>query len=144
MQKFIFISRHKPTSEQVELAQQQGIDLYQGADVDAFSITLTSLEEMLHGFDGAIVVHALLAMKVSMVKSVGIFENSSRPGVDGKPQFVAKSLVVLPTAKYWSQMREPCPICNHHGEYCEGGYHISCGALRDGSPISRSQALGLE
>lgn len=38
------------------------------------------------------------------------------------------------------EMNEPCPVCTVVGGYCGGSGHPSCGAFRDGRPISAAVA----
>ena len=144
IQRFLFVSRHEATPEQKELAHLQGIELIQGTDLDAFSIKLSDLSKLLVGFSGAVVVHPMLAMKVAMLTQVGIYENGSRPAEGGKPQFYAKSLVVLPPASRWEKMRQPCDCCSVIGAYCGSSGHISCGEFKNELPIPYSEVLGLE
>ena len=146
MRRFIFVSRHEATAEQISLAQKQDIELVQFGDLDAFQVKLADIERLLTEgrYRGAIVVHPLLAMKFAMLTSVGIFENGSRPGIDGTPMFFATDLVILPPASSWQEMREPCDCCSVVGGYCGGSSHISCGEFRNTLPIPYSEVIGVD
>ncbi len=91
MKKFAFISRHTETTEQIELAIEQGIKIVNIGDMDAFSV---KPEDILHigDFDGVIVVHPAAALRLSKVFPVGVFENGQRSEENGKLTFFAKAL----------------------------------------------------
>lgn len=91
MEHFAFISRHKPTPRQHELAAEHGITLAHVGDADAFAIG-PGFVDHYGAFDGVIVVHPAAAMRLATDYVVGVFENASRPPVDGKPQFEAAAL----------------------------------------------------
>ena len=85
--KFAWVSRHEPTPEQKHLAELAEIELVPVGDRDAWG------PEPLDGIEvpeyrGVVCVHPLIA--VGALKKglrVGVFENISRPGPGGKPQF---------------------------------------------------------
>lgn len=93
MKKFAFISRHTPTPQQVEIAKDRGIELVHVGDRDAFGGN--PLEGIGVEYTGVVCVHALigvLALKRGLC--VGVFENISRPGPDGKPQFTTGKFAI--------------------------------------------------
>jgi len=93
MERFAFVSRHAPTQGQIELASRAGIELVHVGDRDAFR---PIPEAMDPEFQGIIGVHPLVAVKaLKNDKKAGVFENISRPGPDGKPQFTVGRLVVV-------------------------------------------------
>ena len=89
--KFAFISRHEPTPEQHMLAAEHGIILTPVGDADAFTVTPGWVYDK-DRFEGVIVVHPAAALRLCSEFIIGVFENSSRPGPDDKPQFFAKAL----------------------------------------------------
>lgn len=93
MKKFAFIGRHEMTAEQKALAEKAGIEMVPIGDIDAFSGEMPNCAD----YDGIICAHAALACRAIYAHiEVGVFENSQRPGTDGKPSFFAKSLTVYP------------------------------------------------
>ena len=91
--KFAVVSRHAPTSEQHQLANEQGIELDFVGDADAFHIT-SSLLKKNGEFDGVVVVHPAAAMRLCGEFLVGVFENANRAPLGEKPQFFARSFHV--------------------------------------------------
>lgn len=91
--KFAFISRHEPTAEQFELADKEGIEIIPIGDTDAFTVSPSFVYEK-GAFEGVIVVHPAAAMNLASAFLIGVFENSTRPGLDDKPQFFAKSIKI--------------------------------------------------
>jgi len=112
MKIFAFISRHEPTQKQYLLCEQQDIKLVPIGDFDAFAMSwdwvmdkwyehyaeLDSEEEQIYidedlcQFDGVIVVHPATALNLIADCSVGVFENTQRPNVDGPPTFDTEKL----------------------------------------------------
>lgn len=91
--KFAFISRHVPTQTQIDLAAQKGIELVHVGDRDAFSV---SRQEFRGLYDGAIVVHPVMALRLlSEVFDIGVFNNVNRAPVGEKPQFETTDLVLF-------------------------------------------------
>jgi hypothetical protein len=97
--KFAFITRHQPTQAQIDLAAEQGIELECVGDADAFD---TASYPDVSGYDGVIVVHPMLALR--MIRSVGysqkerligVFENANRAPEGERPQFEAKALHIM-------------------------------------------------
>lgn len=91
---FAFISRHKPTPEQMQLAAAQGITLIGVGDADAFTIT-PDFVRGVHGgrlFEGVIVVHPAAALRLCHRFLVGVFENANCAPEGAPPQFSAKAL----------------------------------------------------
>ena len=99
MMNFAFISRHAPTSGQVALADEQGITLHHVGAADAFTVGNGFVHEagvrLDVVFEGVVVVHPAAALRLCSEFLVGVFENATRPAVDGKPQFEAKALHVF-------------------------------------------------
>lgn len=96
---FAFISRHKPTAEQMLLAAAKGISLYPIGDTDAFTIDASYVHNAARdpsvnclGFDGVIVVHPAAAMRLCDDFIIGVFENANRAPEGAPPQFSAKAL----------------------------------------------------
>ena len=93
---FAFISRHKPTQDQVQLAAEQGIVLHSIGDVDAFTVTPAWVEanapETIEEFKGVVVVHPAAALRLCDDYLIGIFENANRAPEGAPPQFSAKAL----------------------------------------------------
>ena len=94
MNRFAFISRHLPTTGQVELAQAQGIELVHVGDADAFTISSSWVDE-LGDFGGVIVVHPAAALRLCGNYMVGVFENANRAQEGEKPQFEASALHIF-------------------------------------------------
>lgn len=89
--RFAFISRHTMTAQQISLAAEQGITLIHVGDADAFSVSPSFVYE--HGaFEGVVVVHPAMALRLAGEFAVGVFENANRAPEGDKPQFEAKSL----------------------------------------------------
>ena len=98
MERFALISRHSPTADQIRVAGEQNIELIHVGDVDAFGpgdpIVPQGVD--LSGFQGAVAVHPLVAVRAfARGLKVGSFQNISRPGPDGKPQFTCGVFVVI-------------------------------------------------
>jgi hypothetical protein len=94
MKNIAFISRHRPTAQQVALVSDAfsahgGATLVHVGDADAFSFP--ALREAVMGFDGAVVVNAAAALNLAYLASeatgffVGVFEVEapSRPPEGG-------------------------------------------------------------
>jgi hypothetical protein len=88
MKKFAFVSRHQATPEQNEMALAEGIELVHIGDRDGFTVT----KEDIGDFDGVVVVHGGMAMRLKDDYIVGIFENELRPQEGGPASFKAKKL----------------------------------------------------
>lgn len=107
---FAFISRHKPTPEQVQLAAEQGIILHHVGDADAFTVTPYWVEahapEVTEDFEdqdgcvrhtitiqfyGVVVVHPAAALRLCKDYLIGVFENANRAPEGAPPQFSAKA-----------------------------------------------------
>ena len=98
MKKFAFISRHVPTTEQIDLAIAQEIELVSIGDLDGFTVTAEQVAK--HGkFDGVAVVHAGAALRLQFDYEVLLFENGNRAPEGEKPSFVAVSCHLFPEAK---------------------------------------------
>lgn len=104
-----FISRHSPTSEQIEMARSRGFHLIPIGDHDAFDASLPEKcwiwEEATPEFpegrsvmcDAVCVVHPAAALSLSRAgRTVLIFENGNRAPEGEKPQFFPKKLHVYP------------------------------------------------
>lgn len=95
---FAFISRHKPTAEQVELAAKQDIFLHHIGDTDAFTVSSKWVDNVtppdIGRFDGVIVVHPAAAIRLCTEYLIGVFENANRAAEGAPPQFSAKALHV--------------------------------------------------
>jgi hypothetical protein len=87
LERWAFVSRHVPTPEQIEKAIQAGIELIPVGDRDAFGpdpFEKSGMPDVV----GVVCVNPALALQAFFAGyAVGVFENVSRPGVDGKPQF---------------------------------------------------------
>lgn len=99
---FAFISRHKPTHEQILLAAQQDIVLYHIGDADAFTITPAWVKSkappyIVEAFDGVVVVHPAAALRLCKDYLIGVFENANRAPAGAPPQFEAKAFHVYNT-----------------------------------------------
>lgn len=91
MEKFAFLSRHEPTQRQHELVANRGITLVHIGDADAFTVGPAFIDHA-GAFDGVVVVHPAAALRLAGAFVIGVFENASRPPVDGRPQFDAAAL----------------------------------------------------
>jgi len=93
---FAFISRHRPSSEQHQLAEDQDIELTYVGDTDAFTVSpsfvFAACEEHNRTFEGVVVVHPAAALRLAGDFLVGVFENENRAPVGEKQQFMAKAL----------------------------------------------------
>ena len=93
--KFVFLSRHAATQEQMELAAAQNIELVQASDVDAFNWDVAKFQDEYPDAVGVVCVHPIIALKAHHSGLyVGIFENANRAPEGEKPSFFAKSLVL--------------------------------------------------
>lgn len=93
MMKFAFISRHTPTSDQIRLAADQGIELISIGDFDAFNASPSQVDSF-GAFEGVIVVHPAAALRLAGSFLVGVFENANRAPEGERPQFEALALHV--------------------------------------------------
>lgn len=91
MDKFAFVSRHRPTGEQILLADAKGIELIPIGDRDAFTITLFEILERLPDAVGVVVVHPAAACRLLPLIDVGVFENANRAPEGSPPAFFAKA-----------------------------------------------------
>lgn len=94
MKTFAFISRHNPTAEQYQLAKLANINIVPIGDMDAFTVNSSMIMEK-GNFDGVIVVHPAMAMRLKNQYAIGIFENGNRANEGEKPQFYAKGLYIF-------------------------------------------------
>jgi len=93
MKKFLFISRHEPTDEQHNIAEEAEITLLWVGDRDAFTCHVEEISTF--DADGVVVVNPAAALNYANAgMNVGVFENEQRPPVGGKPVFSAKALHV--------------------------------------------------
>ena len=109
MKNFLFCSRHAITQEQKEIAAEAGITLHQGLDLDAFSPNYALIKAVCNQglFEGVIVVHPALALKLCSVYRVGVFENANRAAEGSPPSFQAISLEIfdlVPRVSAWEYM----------------------------------------
>jgi regulator of RNase E activity RraA len=88
MKTFAFVSRHRPTQEQIEMALAQDIELVHIGDKEGFTVTKDDIGDC----DGVVVVHGGMAMRLKDDYAIGIFENEMRPQEGAAPQFKAKQL----------------------------------------------------
>lgn len=97
MQNFLMCSRHNITPEQHALALKAGITLHQGTDLDAFAANHDLIKAVCDQgvFEGVIVVHPALALKLSTAYRIGVFENANRAPEGGAPSFQAVGLEVF-------------------------------------------------
>lgn len=94
--RFAFVSRHKPTKRQHELASEKGIELIPIGDRDAFSVIPSMLDGHKDGpFDGVVVVHPAAALRLANDFLVGVFKNANRAPVGEKPTFEAVELWIF-------------------------------------------------
>jgi len=91
MLQFAFMSRHTPTSEQIEIAAKKGIDLISIGDRDAFTVTPGDISKD-GDFDGVVVVHPAAALSLFSEYTIGVFENATRSAEGDRPTFYAKAL----------------------------------------------------
>ena len=103
---FLFCSRHAITAEQVALAAKAGITLHQGIDLDAFSPNYDRIKFVCNQgqFEGVIVVHPALALKLCTAYQIGVFENANRAAEGAPPSFQAVGLEIfdlVPRASAW-------------------------------------------
>lgn len=99
MKKFAFVSRHTPTSEQLEVARQKGIVLVHVGDRDAFCIDPREFfpvgERYKEKWDGVVVVHPASAMSLLPHGPVGVFQNENRAPEGEPPHFVCGKLIIF-------------------------------------------------
>lgn len=111
MERWAFISRHEPTAEQKKKAEEAGIELISAGDRDAFGSDPFERSGMPADIKGIVCVHPGLALSAFCGGyPVGVFENVSRPGPDGKAQFS--------TGRFfrWYPERDQHPIAPDRGE----------------------------
>ena len=97
--QILFVSRHKPTDEQIEVARDQDCGLFHIGDCDAFSITPEWIEERIPvgvNKDRVIVavVHPAAALRLSGKYRIAVFHNSNRAPEGEKPQFYCDEMYV--------------------------------------------------
>lgn len=94
---FIFVSRHQPTVEQLQLAEANGHTLTHVGDVDAFDRpAVVHLLRQHHQYHGIVAVHPLV-VAIAAQKGwnyFGFFRNVNRAPVGEKPQFATDLFVV--------------------------------------------------
>lgn len=92
--RFVFISRHQPTDDQIRLADERDIELIHVGDTDGFTVTGDWVQASTNlQIDGAVVVHAAAAVRLLIEGyTVGIFENANRAEVGQPPEFKAVAL----------------------------------------------------
>ncbi len=98
MLEFAMVSRHAPSQDQINKAAEKGIKIVHVGDVDAFNDDNNYLPPGYDTarFSGIITVHPLIAVHAyADGLKIGCFENVSRPGPDGKPQFVCGRFIVI-------------------------------------------------
>jgi len=97
MQSFLMCSRHNITPEQYALALKAGITLHQGTDLDAFAANHDLIKQVCDQgvFEGVIVVHPALALKLSTAYRIGVFENANRAPEGAPPSFQAVGFEVF-------------------------------------------------
>lgn len=99
MEKYLFISRHQPNNEQINLAAESGVELIHVGDLDAFADDLSSQIEALdeqYEADGVVCVHPLIALTAANLSfPVGLFNNVNRAPVGEKPQFGTDKFVIV-------------------------------------------------
>lgn len=100
LERYAFISRHKPTKEQTVLAIRRGIDLVHVGDADAFEVSPEWVESYDNsGFSGVIVVHPAAAMRLAKTHKVGVFKNANRAGPGEPPKFEVQGLYLYDLTK---------------------------------------------
>ena len=109
MKNFLFCSRHVFTDAQAQLAEKAGITLHQGVDLDAFAPNHELIKAVCKQgqFEGVVVVHPALALKLSTAYQVGIFENANRAAEGAPPSFQAVGLEIfdmVPRVSAWEYM----------------------------------------
>jgi hypothetical protein len=102
--QILFVSRHKPTDEQIEVARDQDCGLIHIGDCDAFSVTPEWIEERIPvGIQKSkvivAVVHPAAALRLASSFRIAVFENSNRSPEGEKPQFFCKELHVFDNRK---------------------------------------------
>ena len=109
MKEYLFCSRHAITQEQIVLAEKAGITLHQGMDLDAFAPNHDLIKAVCNQgqFDGVVVVHPALALKLSTAYKIGVFENANRAAEGAPPSFQAVGLEIfdlVPRVSAWEYM----------------------------------------
>lgn len=101
MKNCLFISRHAPTMEQIQLAEKAGYSLIHGGDLNAFSYTLEKdMGEMILRDSPEIeisaiaCVHPNIALAAINQFDVLIFQNINRAPEGEKPQFVVGGVTI--------------------------------------------------
>jgi len=109
MKNFLFCSRHSITPEQFALAAKAGITLHQGTDLDAFEENHYLIKQVCDQgvFEGVVVVHTSLGLKLSTAYEIGVFENQNRAPEGSPPSFKAIGLEVfdlVPRLSSWEHV----------------------------------------
>ena len=109
MKNFLFCSRHVFTDAQAQLAEKAGITLHQGVDLDAFAPNHELIKAVCRQgqYEGVIVVHPALALKLCTAYRVGVFENANRAAEGAPPSFQAVGLEIfdlVPRVSAWEYM----------------------------------------
>jgi len=88
MKRWAFISRDEPTDEQKKKAEEAGIELIPAGDRDAFGLDPFDRCGLPVDIEGIVCAHPALSVRALCEGyAVGVFEDISCPGPDGKPQF---------------------------------------------------------
>jgi hypothetical protein len=91
MKRFAFLSRHRPTPEQHELAARLDIELVTVGDHDAFTVEPYHFDSA-DVLDGVIVVHPAAALRLAPYYEIGIYENAARAAEGERPTFFPVAL----------------------------------------------------
>ena len=91
--RMAFISRHKPTQSQINLAKEQDLSLEHIGDTDAFSVSPAFVYDA-GPYEAVAVVHTAAAMNLCSEFVIGVFENANRADVGEPPRFEAVGLSI--------------------------------------------------
>ena len=95
--RFAFITHHKPTARQIELAAEKDIELVPVGVTNNFTLDAEMLDQ-LGGFDGVVVHHPAAALRLSLDFPIGVFEDVNKAGLDEQPRFESKALHIYDLA----------------------------------------------
>lgn len=87
MPAMAFVSRHKPGTEQYELARLMGYELYHVGDANAFDCK--AVRKLCEGFSAVCAVHPAVLLHLIKINGpvLAVFENETRAQENGPPLF---------------------------------------------------------
>lgn len=94
MDKMACVSRHTPTTRQLELAYEAGYELVHIGDCDAFSVTPTYVRGF-GNFAAVAVAHPAAALRLIEAFDISVFETADLAPAGQPPRFDAVKLHIF-------------------------------------------------